>query len=105
MEKNEFDIIVSDQKQVNDVKLVIKYYKRIIKKCGFFNLRGYDDTECDIKPCVEYGEVRLIEPDDCYSEYIKVKSPIEYKRWYGLNGNYFIVNIGNDCQTVYNMRE
>jgi hypothetical protein len=107
MEKIEFDKIVSDQKKVNNSKLIVDYYKKTIKKCGFLNLSGYDNRECDIKPDIEYGEVRLFEPDDCYSDYIKIKSPIQEgsMRWYGINDNYFIINIGDDCHIVYKMIE
>jgi len=105
MQRSQFDNIVSNQIEVTNHKVIVKYFKRITKRCGFLNLKGYDNSEFNITPCLEYGEIRLIEPDDCYSDYINIrpKSELGYspKKWYGINGNYFIKNIGDDCQTIY----
>ena len=61
MNRSEFDKIVAGQIRITDPKEVIKNYKKVGKRCGFLNLRGYDDREYNLTPVTEYGEVRLIE--------------------------------------------
>lgn len=76
---------------------------------GFSNMMGYDSTEHYLKPTREYGEIRMYNMNDEYSDWIKVKNPLgssdypRYKKWYGISGNYFIKNLGSDCQIVYEM--
>ena len=119
MNRSEFDKIVDGQTRITDPKEIVKNYKKVGKRCGFLNSTGYDDRESNLTPVTEYGEVRLIEiyqGEEQYSDYVKIKNPIDdwviggghrggrNEKWYGVNGDYLIVNIGpSGCHTVYRL--
>jgi len=110
MDKIKFDQIVSNQTEITDHKKIVKYYKKIIKLCGFINLKDYYDLEYDLKPITEYGEVRLCIDDVTYIEYINIKEPYQYnhitKVSYGLSVNkYLIKNIGDGCHKVFEISQ
>jgi len=105
MNKIIFNHLVSKQTEITNHKTVVEYYKKITKLCGFLNQKGYNDSEYGVTPLLEYEEVRLIKDDDTYSDYVKVESRNETPVWYGINGDYFIKNIGNDCHIVYEITE
>lgn len=103
MEKYTFDNIVNQQIKITNDNEIIAYYKKICKRLGFLNLKGYDPSESKIQPVSEYKEIRLYESldgDEFYRDYIK-KEELHKDVWYGINGNYLIKNIGNNCHVVY----
>lgn len=116
MDKILFGVIIDEQEEIS-TKEVIKLFGKISKICGFMNLRGYDGTETKVKPEKKYGEIRLYDNKNTYSNWIyyneskfKEKEEMSFYAtglncWYGKFGNYLIKNIGKDCQTVYELKQ
>lgn len=105
MDINTFNNIVSNQTEIS-FTAARRNLKKVTKICGFLNLRGYDPTETLVKPVQEYGELRLIEPNNTYSVYLKKDEDghIPYSRhhqYFGEYNNYLILNIGKGCAYVF----
>jgi hypothetical protein len=102
-----FEKIVSNQSEITDYKTVLKYYMQVSKLCGRLNLKGYNGEEYNVTPIKEHGEIRLIQDNDTYSNYMKINpnylldSP---KISYGICNGYLVKNIGEDCHTVYKLK-
>jgi hypothetical protein len=102
MNKDKFDLIVSNQEIITGD--IIKAYANIVSVCGFENTRGYRSDEYSVKPIREYGEIRLIEDNDTYSNYIKVNDRNDKNVTYGIYRNYLVKNIYNDTHIVYKLK-
>ena len=107
MNQIDFNNIVSNQTEITNHKTVVEYYQKITKRCGFLNQKGYNDSEYNITPIKEHDEIRLIQDNDTYSDYIKIRSNNFHtvKVSYGINDKYLIKNIGDDCHTVYELQK
>lgn len=107
MNRKDFDNIVKSQTEItfdNARKKILK----VVKICGFLNLRGYDPIEKSVKPTRYRSEIQLIEDNDTYSIHLSkhedgVIPYANYSSWYGVYENYLIKNIGSDCATVMEM--
>jgi hypothetical protein len=102
-----FKKIVSNQSKITDYKTVLKYYMQVSKLCGILNLKGYNGEEYNVTPIKEHGEIRLIQDNDTYSNYIKINPNYLLdlpKISYGICNRYLVKNIGENCYTVYELK-
>ncbi len=108
MNKEDFNKIVLNQTKVTTKKELVNTYSNIFKVCSTLNLKGYTENNKFVKPVKEYNEVRLIEENDTYSHFLKLKDPFDsisiVKVWYGKHDNYLIRNIGDNCHIVYEIK-
>jgi hypothetical protein len=102
-----FEQIVFNQREITDYKTVLKCYMEVSKLCGRLNLKGYNGEEYNVTPIKEHGEIRLIQDNDTYSNYIKINpKPLldSPKISYGICNRYLVKNIGEGCYTVYELK-
>jgi hypothetical protein len=108
MNREDFNKIVLNQVKVTTKKDLVNAYSSIFKVCSTLNLKAYTENNKWVKPVKEYNEIRLIEQDDTYSYFLKLKDPFDtisiVKVWYGKYDKYLIKNIGDNCHIVYEMK-
>ncbi len=105
MDSNTFNNIINNQNEISFV-VARKQIVNVKKICGFLNLRGYDPKETNVTPEKFRGEIRLMQPDNTYSVYLKSDEDgyIPYskeRKWFGQYNNYLILNIGKGCAYVF----
>jgi hypothetical protein len=105
MDINTFNNIISNQTEIS-FDVARKQIKKVTKICGFLNLRGYESLETPVKPVQVRGEIRLIEPNDTYSVYLKKDEDghipySKHRKWFGEYNEYLIENIGKGCAYVF----
>jgi hypothetical protein len=79
---------------------------QVSKLCGILNLKEYNGEEYNVTPIKEHGEIRLIQDNDTYSNYMKINPNYlldSSKISYGICNGYLVKNIGEDCHTVYEL--
>jgi len=91
MDINTFNNIISNQTEIS-FDVARKQIKKVTKICGFLNLRGYESLETPVKPVQVRGEIRLIEPNDTYSVYLKRTRMVTYHIQNTVNGSVNITN-------------
>ena len=108
MNRIDFDNILSNQKEITFSE-AYKQITRVTKICGFLNTQGYDPKETSVKPLKSTNkgraEIKLIEPDDTYSFYLKKDEDGDtpysrIKTWFGVYDKYLVKNIGKGCAIV-----
>lgn len=113
MNRNDFDNILSNQKEIS-FSDAYRQLTKVTKVCGFLNLKGYDQTEILVKATRSTNkgraEIKLIEADDTYRFYFKKDETghIPYsndRAWFGSYDKYLIKNIGKGCAYVLELNK